>query len=116
MRTFHANWAYVVVGLNLVVGVWGIGWVRRSLPTPSAFWPLTYAGQGAIAVQAVLGTVLHQDTPAPTIHVFYGFVVLIAAAVAWAFRSRDEQRNVTIFSAIAIFVAAVSGIRGIPTA
>jgi len=109
VRTFHANWAYVVVSVNLLTGLWGLLFVRRRLPAPAAFWPVVGAGYAALAVQVVLGLALTRTLGNPPgIHMFYGFVVAIAAILVFAFRSEDAKHNVTYFAAVSLFVGAVS--------
>ncbi len=115
MRTFHSLWAYVVVVSNLAVGIWGLAWVRRR-EAPAAFWPAVLTGQAALVVQVVVGVLLVQQIGrTPTFHTFYGFVVLIAAALSWALRGDSPRRAVTVSSATALFVGAVS-IRAMITA
>ncbi|HVE90730.1 MAG TPA: hypothetical protein VNE62_00300 [Actinomycetota bacterium] len=108
-RAFHGVWAYVVVAVNLAVGLWGLGWVRKRMPPPRTFWKAVVAGQAVLAVQVVAGVILLNQLGAePGFHVFYGFVVLIAAALSWAFRGDSPRRAVTVASIVALFVGAVS--------
>jgi drug/metabolite transporter (DMT)-like permease len=115
VRAFHANWAYAVVVVNFAAAGWGLLRTRRRPSQARAFWWLAVAGQLAVGVQVILGVALHQRTPAPGRHMFYGFVLAIAAVLAHAFRGPDPKRNVIIFSAIALFLGAV-GIRTMTTA
>ena len=116
MRTFHANWAYVVIGGNLLVGLWGLFLVWRSRGAPKAFWPAIFAGQGALALQVGIGLAMTRTYGNPSgLHLFYGFVVAIAAVLAYAFRGEGARRTMTVFSAVAVFVGAVS-VRAIITA
>lgn len=109
MRTFHSSWAYVVVTVNAAVGLWGLFWVRRHLPAPRAFWPAVIAGLGTLVVQIIAGVALISSAGnPPPIHMFYGVVVALAGIFAFAIRSKDARVNVTIFSAAALFIGAVS--------
>lgn len=114
MRSFHESWSYVVVVLNLVVGLWGLLWVRRRPPAPRAFWIGVGGGQAALFIQFVVGLILTRDYGRPALHLFYGFVITFAAALAWAFRG-EEKRNIIVFSSVALFVGAVA-IRAMITA
>jgi len=109
LRSFHAGLAYTVVALNLAAGLWGLLFVRRRLPAPRLFWPAIVAGQVALAVQVVAGVaLLNQLGAKPGFHVFYGFVVLIAAALSWALRGESPRRAIVVSSVVAVFVGAVS--------
>lgn len=116
MRDFHFVWGFIAIGVNLLVGAWGVWlWRRHRLPVPKPFWPLVYTGHAAIAVQVAIGLVLNERTPAPGIHVFYGFVLLIAAVLSYAIRSEHARSNVLRFSAVALFIGVVGAARTIPT-
>jgi hypothetical protein len=114
VRDFHAAWAYVVVGLNLIVGLWGLLFVRRNPPAPRLFWAAVGGGQAALLVQFLVGLLLTRTYGRPGLHLFYGFVITFVAVLAWAFRG-DEKRNIIVFSSVALFVGAVA-IRAMITA
>ncbi|HVL81956.1 MAG TPA: hypothetical protein VM840_10235 [Actinomycetota bacterium] len=116
MRAFHGWFAYVVIALNLGVGLWGLVWVRRRMSAPRSFLALVLAGQSAVAVQVVTGVAyMRQLGQEPGFHSFYGFVILIAAILSWAFRGEDPRRAVTVLSVVALFIGAVA-IRGLSVA
>lgn len=117
MQTFHTNWAFITVALNGLAGLWGLLWVRNHLPPPVLFWPFVIAGYAAVAVQIGIGLSLTGGSvPEPArLHVFYGFVLLIAAVLSLAFRSDRPRSNVLRLSAISLFIAVVGGARTIPT-
>lgn len=109
MRTFHGTLAYFVVALNLGAAIWGLAFVQKNLPAPKSFLQLVVAGQVALFAQVVAGVIfLRQIDAGPGLHVFYGFVLLIAAALSWALRSGTPRRQVVVSSAAALFVGAVS--------
>lgn len=116
MRTFHGLFAYLVIALNLGAGLWGLLFVRKRPEVPGEFLATIVAGQVAVAVQAVTGVLflreLDQD---PGFHAFYGFVILIAAVLSWAFRGDTPRRTVTTLSVVALFIGAVA-IRGFTVA
>lgn len=108
MRTFHHYWPYVVVVTNIAAGIWGLRIARRRGTAPPAFWRLVIAGQAALAVQVVVGVILFQRVRPPGVHVFYGFMLLIVAALSWAFRGEGPRRALTVSSAVALFVGVVT--------
>jgi hypothetical protein len=105
----------VVVVLNLVAGGWGVWMALRRKPAGKGLWPLIYAGQAALALQVVIGVTLSRRITPPGIHMFYGFVLLIAAALSYAFRGDSPRRMLTVCAAVALFVGAV-GVRTMLTA
>jgi hypothetical protein len=116
MRTFHGLFAYLVIALNLGAGLWGLLFVRKRPVVPRSFLATIVAGQVAVAVQAVTGVIfLRQLDEQPGFHAFYGFVVLIAAVLSWAFRKDTPSRTVMTFSIVAVFIGAVA-IRGFTVA
>lgn len=116
MRTLHANWAFIAVALNVIAGLWGLLWVRNHLPAPNVFWGVLIAGYGAVAIQVVLGlSITGGSIEGAETHAFYGFVLLIAAVLAFAFRSEHARSNVLRLSAISMFIGVVGAARTIPT-
>lgn len=115
MLAFHRNWAYVVIALNLAAGLWGLFTGIRKREAPRPLWPAIVAGQVALGVQVVVGVVLYQSRKPPGLHLFYGFVVLIAAVLSYAFRSYSPRQTLLISSGIAVFIGAVS-VRAVITA
>lgn len=116
MRTLHANWAFIAVGVNLIAGLWGILWVRNHLPAPNAFWGVLIAGYAAVAIQVGLGlAITGGSVEGAETHAFYGFVLLVAGVLSLAFRSVHARSNVLRFSAISLFIGVVGAARTIPT-
>lgn len=114
MRTLHANWAYLVIALNLVAGLWGLLFLRKAESIPRTFWYLVAAGQAVLAVQVGLGLALTQTAPRNDQHMFYGFVLLFAAVIAFALRGEGTKRALMVFSSAALFIGVV-GIRTMTT-
>lgn len=109
MQTFHAIWAYVVIIVNLGVGLWGLISVRRSPPAPRSYWLTIMFGLFAVLVQVIAGVVvLNQLGLKPGFHAFYGFVILIAGILALAFKGESPKKAITITAGVALFMGAVA--------
>lgn len=87
---FHRGWAWVMVVANGAVGLWALAAHWWPPARRSALWWCTGAAQLAIAVQVGVGVAVQSSTgiEAPQIHVFYGFVALIAAALIYSYRQQ----------------------------
>lgn len=109
MQTFHAIWAYVVITVNLGVGLWGLFSVRRKPPAPRSFFIASMFGLFAVVVQVIAGVVvLNQLGQKPGFHAFYGFVILIAGILAVAFKGESPKKAITITAGVALFMGAVA--------
>lgn len=114
MRALHGNWAFVVIALNLVAGLWGLLFLRNAEKIPRSFWYIIGAGQAALAVQVGLGLALAQTAPRNDQHMFYGFVLLFVAVLAFALRGEGSRRALIAFASAALFIGVV-GIRTMTT-
>lgn len=74
---------------NGLVGGWALGahWSPK-LRTPVLWW-FTALAEMSIFVQAGLGTglVTAEEVETPELHVFYGFVAIIAVGILYSYRS-----------------------------
>ena len=61
-------------------------------------------------VQAVVGVALYNElgSQGPRLHMFYGFLTLVAVAVLYGYRSGREERRWTLFGLGSLFIAALS--------
>lgn len=115
MRAFHENWALVVVAVNILAGLWGLvaTWMKRE--PGRAFWAAIIAGQAALALQVTIGVTLMRRVKPPSTHVFYGFMLLFVAVLAWTYRGQTSRRAVAVMAGVALFVGVV-GVRAMVTA
>jgi hypothetical protein len=88
LRDLHADFSWVVVGANAVVGAWALAahWLER-LRTRQLWWA-TIAAEVTIVLQVVLGVVLvaGQDIEVEQFHAFYGFVALATVGIVYSYR------------------------------
>lgn len=108
MRTFHSQFAYVVVLANLVAGVWGLMTWRRNKTGSRAFWITLAAAWATIFVQGLLGLTLFQRYKPPFKHHFYGFLFVIVMIAVLPLRSENPRTRLLVFSAATLFIGIVA--------
>jgi len=88
VRDIHTWWAWVVVLSNGAVGLWALGAHWWAALRHRGLWWCVVAAEASIVVQAVLGVwmIAAQGIEAPAIHVFYGFVAVVALVVIYGYR------------------------------
>ena len=90
LRSFHADFAWVVVGANALVGGWAVAahqWERWRTPW---LWRATLAAELTIFVQVATGAALVglQDLEVAQFHAFYGFVALATVGIIYSYRQQ----------------------------
>lgn len=111
MRGFHENWFWVAVVTNGLVGLWGVGLavLRRSLGR--AFSVARAIAIGAMLVQIAAGFWLYNEGfRPPSIHMFYGFLILFAYTFAYIYRAQFDRRPALYYGLTLLFVMGL-GIR-----
>ena len=80
-------------------------------------WVTVIAAQVILAVQVTIGALLENDeaVAAPRIHMFYGFVGLIVAALAYSYRLSMRGRLEVFYGAVGLLIMGI-GIRAMVTA
>ncbi len=111
MRAFHESWFYVAVVVNGLVGLWGVGLaVARRMPGK----PFSVARSTAIAamlIQVGTGFLLYnQGFRPPSIHMFYGFLILFTFTFAYIYRAQLDRRPALYYGLLLLFVMGL-GIR-----
>lgn len=98
------GWALVVgnaaAGLWALAAQWVVGLRVRAL------WWFVAAAQGVLFVQAIVGVVLYTsiEGPAPRIHMFYGFLTLVAVAILYGYRVPMGQRRFVLYGLGSLFI------------
>jgi heme A synthase len=118
MLSLHGRLATVLVLYYVLVGLWGIVLgIRNSGPTPAYRGAIVIATVAVVA-QGVIGILVFAllRPPRETLHVLYGFALVLAMPLA-ATVVRDRQpRGQSIALGLASLFAAGLAIRGITTA
>lgn len=108
----HDWWSWVVVVGNGLVGVWCLAAHRFRAVRVPAIWVAVVLVQLTVFVQVALGVymVAVQDIPAPGIHMFYGFISLVAIGILYAYRQQLAAQAFVLYGFGGLFLMGL-GIR-----
>jgi hypothetical protein len=114
LRDIHAAWAWVVILGNGMAGVWALAAHRLPSLRTRALWWFTAFVEVAVFVQVALGVglVAGQHVEAPTFHMFYGFVAIIAVGILYSYRQQLRSRVHLLYGGGGLFVMGL-GIRAL---
>lgn len=106
----HLWLGMLVIGINLVAGVWGLFVWRQRLPANRSFAQVLAASQTVIVGNAVLGLLLLSQNlrAAEQLHYVYGLLPAGMVIFAYSARRDNHLRNILIFSIAALLAAALS--------
>ena len=90
LRTFHADFSWVVVLSNALVGLWALAAHRDQRWRSAWLWRATVVAELTIVVQVALGAALIglQDYEVASFHAFYGFVALATVGIVYSYRQQ----------------------------
>lgn len=117
MNQFHASFAWFVIVLNGLVGVWALLSIRfEQLDQPALWWSVITAEVG-IVVQVLSGIWLRSvdSIGVSNFHVFYGVVAIIFSAIAYLYaRGSDwvQDHRQVFYGLFSLFLMGV-GIRAV---
>jgi hypothetical protein len=116
MPEVHMVVGAALIGLNGLVGVWGLIAYRRNAPPGGIYMQILALAQTAVIAQASLGLILLADgfRPGDKLHFAYGLLPLLAIAYPYALRGEDGRRNLLYFAVGSTLVAAL-GVRAFMT-
>lgn len=116
MRTLHEYWAWAVVALNGVVGVWGLVIDRRGKAPATPFWAAVGVALTAAGLQVALGVYLiaGMGMEVGDQHVFYGIVIAFVLAFAYIYRAQLARRPAFRYGLFLLFMMGL-GLRAIAT-
>ncbi len=105
MRGFHENWFWVAVVSNGMVGVWGLFLAWRKTGVNLAFAIARGTAIAAMLVQVGAGFLLfNQGFRPPSIHMFYGFLILFSYTFAYIYRAQMDKRPALSYGLLLLFV------------
>ena len=112
MRSLHANWFYVAVITNGIVGLWGLVLAIAKRQTGRVFRIGTWVAIGTMLVQVGLGFLAYNEgfRPQDDFHLFYGFVILFTLTFAYIYKSQMAKRPALAYGLLLLFVMGL-GIR-----
>ena len=115
MSEIHAIWGWVAVGINGVVGLWGLLMYRRER-VPSAFYWAIGLAIVSMLLQVMLGVTLmsSQGLEPGNQHVFYGVLIAVTFSFVYIYRAQFRKRPALYYGLLLLFTMGL-GIRGIMT-
>lgn len=110
MLRLHADWAWVVVGVNAVAGVAALVAQWYAPLRTRALWWLIVAGWFTVAVEVVAGVWLSagEDLAAPEYHEFYGFVALISVGLIYSYRAQVKEFQHLLYGVGSLFLMGLA--------
>ncbi|HJR26649.1 MAG TPA: hypothetical protein VJ804_14325 [Acidimicrobiales bacterium] len=110
LRSFHADFSWVVVVTNAVVGLWALAAHRDERWRSPWLWRATVAAELTIAVQVALGTALVglQDHEVAQFHAFYGFVALAAVGIVYSYRQQVAAHLYLLYGLGGLFLMGLA--------
>lgn len=113
----HSRLATALLLYLAALGLWGVALgLRGSGPSPSYRGAIVVV-EIAIAAQGLLGAIAWPARgPAPSIHVLYGFALLLAIPLAATVVREGSPRRTALTLGLTAFFAAGLVIRGMTTA
>jgi hypothetical protein len=110
VNSFHATWAWVVVGVNALAGAWALS--AHYVEALRSRWIWWFAGlaQVTIVVQVALGAAIvnQQERGLPGMHAFYGFVAIAAAGIMFSYRSQLRDKVHLLYGWGGLFLAGLA--------
>lgn len=111
--TLHTWLGWTATGLSGVSGVLGLLYHFRRRPPDRLFKTATGVSVVAMIVQVGLGLLLFaRDLEPGSIHMFYGFVILLTLTCIYIYRVQFERRPTLYWGLVLLFLMGL-GLRGI---
>lgn len=106
----HDQWSWVVVIGNGLAGAWCLAAHWTPALRVRAMWAAVVMVQVTIFVQVALGVYLVavEDIPASAMHMFYGFVSLVAVGILYAYRTQMRAQMYLLYGFGGLFLMGMS--------
>lgn len=110
MLDAHGGWALVVIFSNLFVGAWSLAAHWLAPLRVKALWWAVGVAQATIFVQVVLGVYLISvdGMEAPGMHVFYGFISILAVAIIYGYRAQLKAWMFMLYGLGSLFLVGLA--------
>jgi hypothetical protein len=110
LRQLHADFAWVVVATNAVVGAWALAAHRLERLRTRALWIATVVAELTIVVQVVLGVLLLtvDDLEVAQFHAFYGFVALATIGIVYSYRHQLRDNLYLLYGLGGLFLMGLA--------
>ena len=106
LRTAHADFSWVVVGVNAGVGLWATAAHYLERFRHRALWWATIAAEVTIFVQVALGVALValEDEEVAQFHAFYGFVAIATVGIMYSYRQQLRAQMYLLYGLGGLFL------------
>ena len=110
LRQVHADFAWVVVLANAVVGTWALAAHHRERLRTRALWPATIVAEVTIVVEVALGAALValEDLEVAQFHAFYGFVALATIGIVYSYRQQVAPHRFLLYGLGGLFLMGLA--------
>lgn len=110
LRSLHADFSWVVVVSNGLVGVWALAAHRDERFRTRALWRATLAAEVTVFVQVALGVALValDDREVAQMHAFYGFVAIAAVGIIYSYRQQVAAHLHLLYGLGGLFVMGLA--------
>ena len=110
LRAVHDWLAWFIVGANGIVGAWALAAQWLPVLRRRVLWWCVGGAQSLLFAQAVVGVALYNEVggEGPRLHMFYGFLTIVAVAVLYGYRSAREDRRWILYGLGSLFIAGLS--------
>jgi hypothetical protein len=110
LRTFHADFAWVVVVTNAIVGLWALAAHYDERFRGTALWRATLAAELTIFVEVALGVglVAGQGYEVAQFHAFYGFVAVATVGIVYSYRQQIAAHRYLLYGLGGLFLMGLA--------
>ncbi|MDP1821411.1 MAG: hypothetical protein Q8K58_16150 [Acidimicrobiales bacterium] len=110
LRSLHADFAWVVVATNAVVGLWALGAHREERLRTPWLWRSTLVAELTIFVEVALGAALVavEDYEVAQFHAFYGFVAIATVGIVYSYRQQVAPHRHLLYGLGGLFLMGLA--------
>jgi hypothetical protein len=110
LRQVHADFAWVVVVANAVVGLWALAAHVQERWRSTFLWRATLVAELTILVEVCLGVALValEDYEVAQFHAFYGFVAVAAVGIVYSYRHQLEPHLYLLYGLGGLFLMGLA--------
>jgi len=110
LRQLHADFAWVVVGANALVGLWALAAHAQERWRTPRLWQATLAAELTIVVQVCLGVALVavQHYEVAQFHAFYGFVAFATVGIIYSYRQQLRPHLYLLYGLGGLFLMGLA--------
>jgi hypothetical protein len=110
LRQAHADFAWVVVAANAVVGAWALAAHHREQLRVPSLWRATVVAEVTIFIEVALGVALVavQDFEVAQFHAFYGFVAIATVGIIYSYRQQVAPHRFLLYGLGGLFLMGLA--------